>query len=886
MPLLPRLRHLARNLLFRARAEHDLDDELRAYVELLTEEKRRAGLPPAAARRAALLEVGGMEQVKEEVRDARAGAWLHGVAQDLRYGARALARERGFTIAVVLTLALGIGATTAILGVVDAVLLRPLPYADAGRLVALLHEGHSPVAPANYLDWRERTRTFAAMGAAEAWGPALAGDGPPEQVTAMHLTGTMFPMLGVRPMLGRTFGPGEDEPGRDHVVVLGHGLWQRRFGGRASVVGETIRLDGEPYTVIGVMPPTFGFAPFWITDAELWAPLSLAPRAADRGAQSLRVFARLADGATLAQARGDVAGVTAALERELPGTNRDVRVRPLLELAVGDVRPALLVLLAAVSLVLLIACANVAHLLLARGVARRRELAVRSVLGATRRRTVRQLLTESLLLAAVGGAGGVLLAAGAVRALAVLGPAFVPRIGTARVDARVLAAAAAVTLLTGLVFGVLPALRAARPDLADAFREGGRGASGGVQRRRLRAALVVSEFALAIVLLVGAGLLARSFVALRAVDPGFDARGVVLATVSTAGSAHAEPAQRAAFFEELARRAATLPGVAAASVVNHVPLAGDVWGTRYHPEGEAAVPHEDWPRATWRVAMPDYFRTMGIALRRGRGFGPQDRADAPAVAVVNEALAAAAWPGEDPVGRRLTLDDSSWITVVGVVADVAQDAWGAAPQPELYRPYAQDATYREEPGNVFGTLTLVLRADCAPGAACDATALAPAVRRLVSAMDAGVAVSRLQAMERVVADATGRPRFYLLLLGAFAAIALALAAVGIYGITSYGVSHRRREIGIRIALGAAPWRVVGLLVAQAMALALVGAAVGAAGALLLTRLMAGLLYGVGATDPATFVGVALLLGGVALVATVIPAARAARTDPLEALRAE
>ena len=816
----------------------------------------------------------------------RIGAWPHTAAQDLRYGARALARERGFTIAVVLTLALGIGATTAILGVVDAVLVRPLPYARADRLVALLHGGRDPVAPANFLDWRALTRSFVEMGAAEAWGPNVAGDGPPEQVTALRLTGDMLPMLGVRPMLGRVFEAGDDVPGRDHVVVLSHGLWQRRFGGRASAVGETLRLDGEPYTVIGVMPPSFGFAPFWITDAQLWAPLSLAPRAANRAGQSLRVFARLKEGVTMPQAAADVAAVTALLEREAPGTNRDVRVRSLLELTVGDVRPALFVLLAAVSLVLLIACANVAHMLLARGAARRRELAVRSVLGATRGRTVRQLLTESLLLAAAGGAGGVLLALVGVRALAVLGPAFVPRIGTVRMDARVLAASAAVTLLTGLVFAILPALRASRPQLADAFREGGRGASDGVYRRRLRAALVVSEFALAIMLLVGAGLMARSFLALRAVDAGFDPRGVVAMTVSVTGSAHAEPALRGAFFEQLTRSAAALPGVASASLVNHVPLAGDVWGTRYHADGQSAVPRENWPRATWRVAMPGYFRTMGIALRRGRGITEQDRADAAPVAVVNAALATAAWPGEDALGRRLTLDDSTWITVVGVVADVAQDEWGAPPRAELYLPYAQDADYRDGAGNIFAALTLVLRADCAADVSCDASALALAVRRLVSGMDPAVAVSRVQPMERVVADATGRPRFYLALLGTFAAIALALAAVGIYGVTAYAVERRTREIGIRIALGADPWRVVGLVVAQGMVLVAAGAAVGVAGALMLTRLLAGLLYGVGTTDPATFVAVTLLLGGVALVATVIPAARVARTDPLEALRAE
>ena len=895
MPLpsaLYRLRSLARNLLFRRQAERELDDELRAYVALLADEHERAGLPPDEARRRALREAGGVSRVKEEVRDARAGAAFEVLAQDVRYGARALARNPGFTAAAVLALALGIGATTAILGVVDAVLLRPLPYADAARLVTVLHDGRDPVAAANFLDWKAGTRAFAGMGAAQAWGPNLSGGDRPERVSGLRLSADMLPLLGVRPALGRAFGAAEDVPGGDRVAVIGHRLWQRHFGGRASAVGASIVLDGEPFTVIGVMPDSFAFAPFWVRDAEIFAPLALDGAAASRGAQTLRVFARLAPGATLDQARADVARVTTRLEAMYPGTNRGVTVRPLMELVVGDVRPALLMLLSAVGLVLLAACANVAHLLLARGVARRRELAIRTALGATRLRTLRQLLTESLLLAVLGGAGGVLLALAGVRALVLLAPSFVPRVETVGLDGRVLAASAAITLLCGIAFGLLPGGRVGRAELSgpDAFRDGGRGTTAGPAGQRLRGALVASEFALAVVLLVGAGLMMRSFVALRAIDPGFDPRGVAAATVSVTGTAQADPARRSAFFTDLADRAAALPGVASASLVNHLPLAGDVWGREFRIEGRPTPAEGESPRATYRVVLPGYFATMRIPVLRGRDVGRGDRAGAPPVVVVSERLAETAWPGEDPVGRRITFDDSTWVTVVGVVRNTMQGEWAATPREELFLPYLQDAGYQESPEGHYASLTVVVRAACggAAGADCDAAAAAtvPAMRRLVAELDPAVAVSGAEVMTRVVRRATGAPRFYVLLLGAFAAVALALATVGIYGVMSYGVSQRTREIGIRIALGATPRGVVRQVVGGGMRPALVGAAVGLAGAFLLTRLMAGLLYGVAATDAVTYVSVTLLLLAVALLAGALPARRAARTDPVTALRAE
>jgi putative ABC transport system permease protein len=883
MGLRARLAALSRTLFGGRRADRHLDADLNTYVEHLTDEKVRAGMSREEARRGALLEIGGVEQVKERVRDVRTGAGLELALRDVRYALRTLARTPALTGAMIVVLALGIAATTAVFSVVNAVLLRPLPYAGPDRLVVLLHGDRNPVSPANYLDWRRAAVSFERMGAAEVWSPNLTGDDHPERVNAVRVTSDIPPMLGVAPALGRPILPGEDHPGADHVVVLGHDLWESRYAGDPAIVGREITLDGEGYTVVGVMPADFAFPPFWATNAQLWAPLSLQERATNRGGSSLRVFARLREDKTLDQARAEMAAITARLETEFPGTNRDLSVRPLLDVVVGDVRPALLVLLGAVGFVLLVTCANVAHMLLARAAARRKEIALRAALGASRTRILRQLLTESLVLAAAGGGAGLLLARAGVKALIALGPPGLPRLQSVALDAPVLTFALLVSLATGFAFGLAPALQATRRDLGDALREGERGSTEGGGRGGLRSALVASELALALVLLVGAGLMIRSFAALQAVDPGFDRRNVLSMIVSVAGTASAEPTRRVAFFQDIVRDAAALPGVVSASAINHLPLAGDIWGWPFRVEGRPEPKPGEEPTATYRVVLPGYFRTMGIPVRRGRDVSDADRTDAPGVVVVNESLARRHWPGEDAIGKHLALADRegpTWLTVVGIVKDTVRGRWGAPPEDELFLPYAQVRRYVENPSSHFAYLTLVVRTSGDPAS------LAPALRSAVWTRERNAPISEVRVLEEVVEGATAREHFYVLLLGAFAAVALTLAAVGVYAVISFSVARRTNEIGIRMALGAEPADVLRLVVGQGLRVGVAGALVGIAGALALSRLMSSMLYGVGSHDPATFVGVVVLLAAVAVLASWLPARRATRIDPLRALRYE
>ena len=569
----------------RRQRERELEEEIAAHLALAEADRIARGESPEAARAAARRELGNEALVLEATRAQWGRGALERFAQDLRYGLRLLRRSPGFAAVAIATLALGIGANTAILSVVDAILLRPLPYADADRLVVVLHRGTGPVAPGNFLDWRARSRSFESMGAADLWSANFTGRESPEKVWALRLTPEILPMMGVRPQLGRFFTPEESVEGRDRVVLIGDGLWRRRFGADPSILGRAIPLNGESYTVVGVMPRGFVFAPFWATEAEIWAPLDLRARANNREGQSLRAFARLRPGATLETARQEIAAITAQLEREFPGTNRDVRVVPLQERVVGRVRPALLVLLGAVGLVLLIACANVANMLLARSSARRREIALRTAIGASRGRTIRQLLTESLVLAAAGGAAGLALGAWGLKALLALAPDAIPRLADVRLDLRVLLATMAVALTTGVVFGLAPALHASRLRLREALQEGG-AAGSGRDSGRLRRVLVGAEVALALVLLIGAGLMLRSFVALRRIDPGFDPRGVVSLEVSVIGTRQAEPGRRAVLYREIQDRFSAIPGVVSVGAINHLPIAGDVWGWPYSIEGQ------------------------------------------------------------------------------------------------------------------------------------------------------------------------------------------------------------------------------------------------------------------------------------------------------------
>lgn len=875
---------LLRNLLHRDKLERELDAELRAYADLLAEEQVRAGVTPDAARRAAELEVGGREQVKEAVRDVLAGASLDLLVRDVKYGWRSLRRNSGFTAAAVLALALGIGATTAIMSVVNSVLLRPLSYAEPDRLVVLSHGGAGSVAPANFDDWRRQSHAFADVSAAEYWTPTLGGASEPEGINALHVTSRMFPMLGIQPLLGRFFTEDEDQPGRSAVVVIGYGLWQRRFGGDPNIVGRRVGLDGVEYTIVGVMPRQFQFAPFWATHAELWAPLALGPRLVDRNGSSLRIFARLRDGVSLAQARGDLRAVAERLERQFPGSNRNVTATPLMDLVVGDVRTPLVMLFVAVGFVLLISCANVAHMLLARAAARHRELAVRCALGASRGRVMRQLLIESLVLGILGGAVGLVLAYWGVHALAAAAPGFLPRASTISLDGPVLLATIILTGLTAVGFGLLPAWRASAVDLAQAFKDGGRGSSGG--RGRLRSVLVGSEISLALLLLVGAGLLARSFVALRRVDPGFDPRGVMTMTLSITGTREAEPGVRTGFYQDVLARVLALPNVSAAGMINHIPIAGDNWGLPFSVEGRAKPRPGESPSAIYRVTLPGYFGAMRIPLRRGRDFTDADNTSAPAVVIINERMANSLWPGIDPIGRRISFDDSSWVTVVGVAKNVVTSALAAPAEMELYLPYLQQLGYLRDMKKHHTYFSLVARAQCGADAACDAAALLKPIAAIVHSIDRNIPVGDPTTMTDALESATADTRFYVILLGVFAGVALTLAGLGIFGVIHYLVAQRTREIGIRVALGAEPGRVVRLVVGEGMRVALSGAAVGIVGALLLTRLIAGMLYGIGATDGVTFVVTLGLLLAVAATASYVPARQATRIDPLRALRAD
>jgi predicted permease len=879
--------------LFRGRtAEGELAREIESHLALLQEEFERRGSSPEQARQAARRAYGGVEQAKELHREARSFIWIEHFVKDVRYGGRSLLRTPGFTLIAVTALAVGIGADTAIFSVVNSVLLRPLAYKDPDRLVTLLHHGTGPVATANYIDWRDQSRSFEAMGAADYWSPNLTSANPSDSNPAEHLSGlkvtqNLLPLLGVEPLLGRLFVPGEDQLGSDHEAILSYRLWLRRFNRNANLLGKTIALDGETYTVVGIMPPSFHFAPFWATHAELWVPDAFGDGIHDRGGNHLRVFARLKPGVTLAQARAEVATITGRLEKQYPATNRSVSVTPLKENVVGKIERPLLLLLGAVGFVLLIACANVAHMLLARTSDRQKEIAVRTAMGAGRARMIAQFLTENLLLAAIGASMGLLLALAGTKALVALSPEYIPHIETVAIDHYVVLFLLGVTVLTALVFGLTPAMHAAAGNVSEALKEGGRGDSDGMRRNRLRSFLVASEFALAFVLLIGAGLMIRSFFVLQSVDPGFNPDHVLSMVVSVAGTSEAGPNRRAIFYRELLQKVRSLPGVNSVGAINHLPLAGDMWDRAFRVEGRPKPRPGESPDAVYRIVMPGYFQTMRLPLRRGRAITDHDDARASGAVVINERAAREYWPGEDPVGKRIAIDEEKnsqpiWLTVIGVVANAKQMDWASAPSPEIYLAALQNPDFLGERGTGIAAhmtyITLVVRSDGNPAD------LASAVKQTVWAFDRNLAISDVFTMKRVIADANAQPRFEMLLLGLFGAVALLLAAVGIYGVMSYSVSRRTREIGIRIALGANRADVLRMIGLQAIGQALAGMAAGVAGAVLLSKLMARMLYGVQPTDPATFGGVALVLGLATLLATFVPARRATRIEPMVALR--
>lgn len=816
--------------------------------------------------------------------------------QDLRFSVRMLLKKPGFTAIAIITLALGIGANTAIFSVVNGVLLRPLAYHEPENIMTLLQEGNGPVSPANFLDFRNNSQSFAQMAAAEVWSSTLTGNDRPESLAGLRMGEGLFQMLGVPPLMGRSLQAEDYQSGKDHVVVLSHKLWQRVFGGDPKIIGRQITLSGESYNVVGVMPSQFLFPPFWSTRAEMWTPLDLRARATSRGGNSLRVFARLKPGMSITQAQAEIETMNKQLVQAYPDANTgmNIRVTPLNEKVVGDVKPALLSLSVTVCFVLLIACANVACLLLVRAAGRQKEAAVRVALGASRWRILRQLLTESLLLSLCGAAVGVLLAVWGVDWVTTLlsgeSTSFrvrMPRLSEIKLDSMALFFTFGVSLVTSVLFGLAPAITASKPDLNHVLKEGGRGTTGG--RNRLRESLVIAELALALVLLIGAGLLMNSFVKLQRVDPGFDTQNVLTMTVSLNGARQYVGPTREAFYQQLLGQIKALPGVETASAINHIPLAGDVWGNSFIVEGRPLPPPGHEFVTYHRVSRPGYFQAMGIQLRGGRDFTDQDTSDAPGVVIINEACARRYWGSENPIGQRITFDNPRntqgtqgprWMTVVGIIKDVKQDNWMEAAEPELYQPFQQNSNFFAGTSGAFTSMTLAIRTKVEP------QSLANAVQETLKSLDGNLPISKPITMEQIVANTLWQQKFNLQLIGLFACLALVLAAVGLYGVMTYSVAQRTHEVGLRMALGAQQSDVLKLIVGQGMKLALIGVVIGVVASVGLTRLMSKLLFEVSATDPKVFAIIAGLLLLIALIACWIPARRATRVDPMIALRYE
>ena len=798
---------------------------------------------------------------------------------DLRLALRRLVKTPAFTAVALLTMALGIGATSAIFSVVHAVLLTPLPFPDASRLVGVYQtsEGSREVfTPPNFLDMRAQSKTLASAGAYTTSGVTLTNAGDPARLISVEVSDGFFETLSTPPMMGRALQKGDNEPGRTDVVVLGHAIWQNRFGSRADIVGHTVTIEGRETTVVGVMPR--GFA--WPEDGDIYMPslYDEAYRSKNRGAWYLDVIGRLAPGVSIEASQAELATIGAQLEAAYP-VNKDVGMttHPLLDATVGSRRAALLVLLGAVLVVLLIACANVANLMLARAAVREGEFAVRAALGAGRARLIRQLLIESLVLAFFGGLFGLALAYGGTRALVALGPAGFPRLETIGLSAPVVLFTFALALLTGVVFGLVPALQASRTSFGSSLRERGKSALGGVRGRRTRAALVVAELALAVVLLVGAGLLLRSFARLVNVDPGFDPSNGITFTIGLPDAVYDTDPKRVAFHARLREELNALPGVAGSALALSVPPTSMHFNLSFKVAGRPPLPPGESPTLEVRLADAQYFGLMGIPVTRGRGFADSDRAGAPRVVVITESAARRHFANEDPIGREIELGwgrpDGSRVggRVIGVVADVKSHGLDEDVPPQIYVAMAQ------VPQN---STAVVLRTQSAP------EPLLPSVRAALARVDPGLPIIRLETLEEHVSRSVSERRFYMLLVAAFAAVALVLAAIGIFGVLSYLVSQRTREIGIRVALGASRGSVVTMVLRQAMTSATLGVGLGLVAAYGLSRFLTAMLFELKATDPLTFAAVGAMLLGVALVAAWLPARRAVRVDPTVALRVE
>jgi len=876
-----------------------LDDR---YVELL-----QGGASEREAYAAALAELNEHEMLQRELqrverqmvqeplilgterKNLMADFW-----QDLRYALRMLRRNPGFSLIAVLTLALGIGANTAIFSVINGVLLRPLAFHDPDRLVMLWTDNPSyelgihelPPANTDLPEWRASATSFEQIAAFQSNLADLSDDGNPERVGGIDVSANLLPMLGVQPTLGRQFSAEEEQPGKDRVVIISYALWQRRFGGAAEIVGKTITLNGVSRTVIGVMPEGFNFPRatemprlYNLPEkAELWTPMAREASFWEKPTQrQIIVIGRLKAGVTQAQAQTEMDGIFAQQARIHPQTHEGwhVWLTPLFSQVVGQTRTPLLVLLGAVGFLLLIACANIASLLLARAAARRREMAVRAAMGAGRARIIRQLLTESLLLALLGGSFGLLLGYWGLDALLKFIPPNVPRLQDVALDASVFLFTALISMLTGVLFGLVPAWQASKVNLADALKDASRANSAG-RGIRSHSLLVSAEVALVVILLIGAALMLQSFRRLLAVDPGFKPQGVATFVVSLLGTCYSDDGQRTQFFEQARSQLSSLPGVRAAGAISNLPLGGNENVTWFVVEGAEPLPRGKEPVAEDRLITPGYFEAMGVSLVSGRDFEATDSADKSPVIIVNETLAQQIFPAGDAVGKRIrrVLDDKEWRTIVGVARDVRGFALEAQARPQFYHPFAQSPGEADE-------MAMVLRAD-----AMALPSLRSAIQQEFKQLNATLPVANYRTMEQLVTTAVARPRFSTLLLGLFAITALLLTVVGLYGVVAYGVNQRTREIGIRMALGARRPNVLALIIRQGMQPAIVGLGIGLAGAFGLMRLLASQLYEVKATDPLTFVMVAFGLLLIALAACYIPARRATKIDPMAALRYE
>jgi putative ABC transport system permease protein len=861
----------------------DLDRELRTHLELEAEEQRDAGLDAEDARYAAMRALGNQAHIKEDVRALSPVAAIDDFFQDLRYGFRMLRKHPGFTFVAALTLALGIGANTAMFSVVDAVLLQPLPYPQADRLTMVWENVNLPAykndqntpAPGNFNDWRQ-SAAFSGMAAigGRAWN--LTGAGDPLRLQGDAVSANFFSVLGVDVAFGRTFTMEEDQPGGPKVAVLGHGLWSDRFGSDPTIVGRKILLDDTPYTVVGVMPRGFAFPD---PEDRLWIPIGLTPQQlANHGSHFLRVVARLKPGATLAQAQAELDGIAARLTQQFPASNTGVgvRVMSLREQTVGDVQTELLLLLGLVGFVLLMVCANIGNLLLARASAREREFAVRAALGAGRGRVLRQLLTESVLLAVLGGVAGLVLASWGISGLRWLAPVSLPQATDLSINSKAGLFNFAIACVAGVVCGLAPAWHADRKDLHGAIKAEARVSSHG-SGRRARNMLVVAETALGVVVLIGAGLLLRSFWHLQHVAVGFESDRVLTFRVALPATRYGTLQKRTAFYQQLAERLGAAPGIQAAAGISFLPLSFAGRSTGVNVEGDPPPAPGEVKFVDFRSVTPGYFSTLRIPLVAGRDVAWSDAPDSPQVIVISEATARAFWPSGNALGRRLKLGPSNdpsipWLSVVGIVGNVQQLDLVRRPRPAIYLAGTQD------PGTGDTVRDWVVRT--AP----DPATLAATARAAVWGIDGALPVTRLQPMDRVRSGATAREQFTLLLVALFAALALVLAAVGLYGVTAYAVTQRTHELGIRLALGARPADVLRIVLGQGARLVLAGLAIGIVASLALTQLMATLLFGIGTRDPVTFAAVGLILAAVSLLACYIPARRAMRVDPVVALR--